>query len=350
MKSNIFSTVRLLGSGHELQKSDSNIVSKTLKTLLAIIALATTILSCSKDDDAPTPVAPEKTVYIAGFEKITGKQYATLWKNGVATKLTDGTKIAEAVKVVVSGSDVYVLGKDGTDYKVWKNGTPLYTLVSCTIAEGLYISGNDVYVSGNYDNFAKYWKNNTQENISDGVYPCRARDIILVNNIVHIVGEEIKSIAIRIAKLWKRSSPSASIDLSPADKVGSATNISNIGNTTYISGREDGFGKIWKDESNSFTTPNTGTLYSVFCSGADVYALGVGFETYGIQIYKNKNSSALPDNFEGNSIFVSESDVYVLGLFVNGADDQPAISKNGTVTKYGDISGNVKMNSLFVVK
>ena len=58
MKSKIFSTVRLSGSGHELQKSDSYIVSKTLKTILAIVALATTIFSCSKSDDATAVVVP----------------------------------------------------------------------------------------------------------------------------------------------------------------------------------------------------------------------------------------------------------------------------------------------------
>jgi hypothetical protein len=324
-------------------------IKTIFKTTIAIFAIATSLISCSKDDDA-APAAPEKTVYIAGYEKITGKQYATIWKNGVAAILTDGTKSAEALKVVVSGSDVYVLGKDGADYKVWKNGTPLYTLVSCTVAEGLYVSGNDVYVSGNYDNFAKYWKNNTQENISDGVYPCRGRDIILVNNIVHVVGEEIKSIAVRIAKLWKRGSAPESIDLSPADKVDTANNIFYNGTNVYISGTVGYYGKIWKDEISSFTTPNTGSLFSVFCSENDVYALGSGFETYGTQIYKNKNSIALPNNFDGKSIFVSETDIYVLGSFETGSNEQPALSKNGTVTKFGDDSGRIQMKSIFVVK
>ncbi len=323
---------------------------KTLKNTIAILAFATALFSCSNDDDnnTPAPVAPEKTVYIAGSENITGKTYATIWKNGVPTKLTDGSKLGRALKVVASGSDIYVLASDGPDYNVYKNGIKLYSLVDCTKAEGLYVLGNDVYVSGNYDNFVKYWKNNTQENLSDGVYPCKGKDITLKNNVPYVVGSEIQAIGIRIAKLWKKGSPF--VELSPVDKVATANAIYNDGTNIYISGQQEDFGKIWKDEVSSFTTPNVGSLFSVFVSGSDVYALGTGFETYGIKLYKNKNTTNLPDNFEGNSLFVSDADVYVLGTVVLGADDQPALSKNGTITKYGDIFNNVIMKSMCVVK
>jgi hypothetical protein len=64
-------------------------------------------------------------VYIAGYQysgtkttvnnsggttSIIGRNIAKLWKNGMATSFTDGTKEASANSVFVSGSDVYVVG------------------------------------------------------------------------------------------------------------------------------------------------------------------------------------------------------------------------------------------------
>ena len=68
-------------------------------------------------------------VYVAGYGSQAGldaNRVATLWKNGVATRLTDGTWEAYARSVAVSGGDVYATGYeyDGAHYiaKVWKNG------------------------------------------------------------------------------------------------------------------------------------------------------------------------------------------------------------------------------------
>jgi hypothetical protein len=59
----------------------------------------------------------------------TGNDIATLWKNGSAAYLSDGTQKAGAESVAISGSDVYISGYQfsGTtnQYAVnlWKNGT-----------------------------------------------------------------------------------------------------------------------------------------------------------------------------------------------------------------------------------
>ncbi|MEJ7675202.1 MAG: hypothetical protein WKF59_21480 [Chitinophagaceae bacterium] len=61
---------------------------------------------------------------------ITGSKYvAKVWKNGVATSLTNGSADEFASSVYVSGTDVYVAGYEsdvsgfGIDVaKVWKNG------------------------------------------------------------------------------------------------------------------------------------------------------------------------------------------------------------------------------------
>ncbi len=64
---------------------------------------------------------------MVGAEYNGTKNVAKLWKNGIATSLSDGTQNSYAFSVFMSGSDVYVAGKEfnGTNYvaKLWKNGT-----------------------------------------------------------------------------------------------------------------------------------------------------------------------------------------------------------------------------------
>ncbi len=97
------------------------------------------------------------TVYVVGSEKRgTLHDVATVWKDGVATPLTDGSRYAWALSVAISGSDVYVAG---TEYAgtaglriamVWKNGvpTPLTDGSKDARALSVTISGRDVYVAG----------------------------------------------------------------------------------------------------------------------------------------------------------------------------------------------------------
>ena len=59
-------------------------------------------------------------VYVAGHYG----NYAKVWKNGIATDLSDGTELAEARSVFVSGSDVYVAGNIFKQGILWKNGVP----------------------------------------------------------------------------------------------------------------------------------------------------------------------------------------------------------------------------------
>jgi len=70
----------------------------------------------------------------------------------------------------VSGSDVYVAGRDGVPGKYWKNGAGNLLNVpnasfSATPAS-MYVTGTDVYVAGSYRNLAKYWKNGTMVDLT----------------------------------------------------------------------------------------------------------------------------------------------------------------------------------------
>jgi hypothetical protein len=72
-------------------------------------------------------------VYVVGDKYITqnGPSKGMLWKNGIATNLTNGTTIAKASSVYVTGNDVYVCGYEinqvgayRSNGKIWKNGVP----------------------------------------------------------------------------------------------------------------------------------------------------------------------------------------------------------------------------------
>lgn len=101
------------------------------KKLLPIALLAVTSLlfmQCRKNkNEVPAPVVP-KIVYAAGNQYIGNHNVATIWKDNVATTLTNGTFNASGNSVFVPSTDVYVTGYEEnvariTVAKLWKNGT-----------------------------------------------------------------------------------------------------------------------------------------------------------------------------------------------------------------------------------
>lgn len=121
-------------------------------------------------------------VYVAGYEDI-GTNIATVWKNGTAATLTDGTHYAQANSVFVTGSNVYAAGyeSNGTYFigKVWENGIATALIAGMNVnVNSIFVSGSDVYVSGSeedgkdmggYNNsVAKVWKNGIATALTDG--------------------------------------------------------------------------------------------------------------------------------------------------------------------------------------
>ncbi len=132
-------------------------------------------------------------VYVVGFEQVPpGVNIATVWKNGIATRLTNGSFGATAQDIVVSGADVYVVGSEGNNVlpglsrqvaKMWKNGVPtsLTNGVFNAIANKIVLVGADIYIGGYEDvqqpnfqsnNFTsssvKVWKNGIPTTYTDG--------------------------------------------------------------------------------------------------------------------------------------------------------------------------------------
>src|SRR6185312_11603193 len=147
-----------------------------MRSLYLGFALITGLLfaSCSKSSQQPAPPAPAPAVYVAGYEvNSSNNEVATLWKNGVATRLADGTHGSVANAVFVKGTDIYVAGSENGIAKVWKNGvaTNLTDGTSVPFIESVYVNGNDVYVAGSLSDkqvqgfTAILWKNGLATNL-----------------------------------------------------------------------------------------------------------------------------------------------------------------------------------------
>src|SRR5690606_6930778 len=144
-----------------LPKQIKIINNMTMKNLLKInnhllgllVLCAISFTSCSKDDDPAPPKEKEVDVYVVGAVG-EGKDIAKLWKSGVATNLSDGSRHTYARAVYVSGTDVYVAGYEINGSKnvakLWKNGiaTNLTDGTKTAVVNSVYVSLTDVYVAG----------------------------------------------------------------------------------------------------------------------------------------------------------------------------------------------------------
>lgn len=69
--------------------------------------------SCGKENVPDEPVVPMKAVvYAVGQEIVPGAgfYYASIWKDGVRTRLSDGTYDAFCNGVYADGDNVYIVG------------------------------------------------------------------------------------------------------------------------------------------------------------------------------------------------------------------------------------------------
>lgn len=220
-------------------------------------------------------------VYVVGFEKNEqNRSVATLWLNGEAQYLTDGTTDAEAHAVFVSGNDVYVTGYEYdstlpmTFLKLWKNGVAQnLTNARYANASSVFVSDSDIYVAGFEDNvrtpsIVKLWKNGIAQNVCEN--GGNAHSVFVSDSDVYIAG--------------------------------------NTWNPVF-----------WKNGEKQVLSECSGEACSVFVSGNDVYV--AGFENRDLHIetafvWKNGEKHILNDDEKynvANSIFVYENDVYVAG-------------------------------------
>lgn len=190
--------------------------TKLIKNLVLYIAAFFMFVSCSKKDITPDPVATIPDIYVAGLESNGTRTIAKIWKNGVATSLTDGTESAGAISVYVSGTYVYAAGdvlKNGKQVPtIWKNGvaTALSDGTFRAYLTSMFVLGIDVYVTGNVNkggNFiATVWKNGTATSLTDGTSFAEATSVFVSGSDVYVGGSEATSTA-RVPRIWKNGVP-----------------------------------------------------------------------------------------------------------------------------------------------
>ena len=112
-------------------------------------------------------------LYSAGYFVDSTASFAGYYKNGILTRLTDGSKDAATNSIYVVGNDVYAAGFIGALPVYWKNG--LATTLSSNVlssAWSIFVSGSDVYVGGSdlppNSDYGVIWKNGSEDRLSNG--------------------------------------------------------------------------------------------------------------------------------------------------------------------------------------
>ena len=227
--------------------------------------VATSLTNGSNNAETNSVYVLGTDVYGAGYEISGTKKVAKVWKNGVATSLTNGSNDAAANSVYVSGTDVYVAGYEYTGTKsvakIWKNGVAT-TLAAIGSANSVYVSGIDVYVAGYGGSVAIVWKNGVATSLTNGSNNAQAYSVYVSGTDVYVAGGENGTNSI-IAKVWKNGiSTSLSGD-------GLAYSVYVSGTDVYVAGYEDFFNPVATVWKNGVAIPltsgsNYGIAYSIF--------------------------------------------------------------------------------------
>lgn len=234
---------------------------------------------------------------------------AVVWKNGVETRLTDGSTWAVAMAVAVSGTDVYVAGADEERATLWKNGKPA-TLGPRGVpswARAVALAGDDVLVAGNAwsgaggNGVAMIWKNGRGTALTDGAFEACAIGIAVAGKDVYVAGYESNG-RVRVAKVWKNGK--ALPPLSDGRREAEAEAVAVDGATVVAAGYE-AVGKTAKAGEGTVDIPLP--VATVWKNGAPT-RLGDGSRCSwahavsgsGVETYVAGEESTAP-GFEGNT-------------------------------------------------
>lgn len=299
-----------------------------LINLLAIIVL----IGCKKDDTELT----NPSIYITGtaIDNVTQKAFATLWKNGVATTLTNGERFATAADITISNSDIYIAGLEWDENhdaipKIWKNGEELYTLYKTYIPFAIAVIGSDVYVAGGWqsDLGTKVWKNGIEIIYLETLY---GKSMVVNGNDIYLTGYEYDyDKSMYIAKVFKNGTVLYTLNETPIKAVNTHTwELAIYDNNIYVAGYEinnngNAVAKVWKNGILLYTLSD-GTKYevaqSLSISGNDVYVAGYEGDYVNSSTAKVwKNGKTLYNLTDGAgdahvcNISIVGNDVYVAG-------------------------------------
>jgi len=293
---------------------------KTIKKL-SILIIIFCILSCSSNDSSneDETKATVKDIYVCGLEQrsSTGKYIATVWKNGVASSLTDGTNDAIANDITVSGNDVYVVGYEenvnGAQVaRLWKNGVQVdFVNTPRSAADFVEVSGNEVYIIGllyeNNSNVQKIWKNGIASTLQGDT-----RSMAVNNNDVYTVGIQDGN-----ARVWTNGAVSS---LTNGYSSSGAYDVEIKNNDVYIVGAEKignaSVARLWKNgvASNLSDGKISTTALNISITGKDVYVSGYESTSsqFNSKVWKNGEVIWYKENFKMNDLQAVGQDFYLL--------------------------------------
>ncbi|MBN8650588.1 MAG: hypothetical protein J0L67_04135 [Cytophagales bacterium] len=346
------------------KKSSTSYFKKLTTGLNILVVLASCCLLSSCLLNVEEPDVPE--VYVAGYERSTTAQtedQATLWKNGSAIRLTDGTRQARAYAVTVSAGDVYVAGfeRNGSNTpvaKYWKNGTAVSLTNGAwsSWATGIAIAGADVYVSGYTTGFgsnvALVWKNGTAQELTDGTHEARVESMYVSETAVYVAGWEYNS-SVPVAKYWKNGNE---VLLSDGVVPSMAQSVVVSGEDVYVSGSENGVATVWKNGTAQRigTTGRSTVAFALALANNDIHAVGGDRTDFDIPHYwKNGVQTTLPTSYPSvvRSIFLVDNKIYAAGGgWAGGGRSSAQIWENGTSVRLTGGSQDADAYSIYVTR
>ena len=171
-------------------------------------------------------------VYVVGIDGDYG--YATVWKNGVAQRLSDTPSRAQAV--AVSGDDVFVAGcVTGLGATVWRNGVVEVISASANCLSGIAVSGGDMYVVGDEGPDPVLWTNGVAQVLPhDPIGFAHAAAVAVSGGDVYVAGVATAATSLTgIATLWKNG---VAIALSDGSTYAAANAVSVDEGDVYVAG------------------------------------------------------------------------------------------------------------------
>lgn len=352
---------------------------KTIHMIVLTTAIVFLSVSCDKNEPKPEPVT-EPVIYVAGYEKIGMNSFPVFWKDGEKTQLPCNSVCSKTSSIFVSGEDIYIVGNEleNSNYigKIWKNG------VATILSNGgntnnsyspfsIYVDGSDVYVAGvesGEKQIAILWKNGEIFQTYPSLLSSEANSVFVSNGVVYAVGYKQNSLK-KTASLWKDGEVTS---LSNLNNHANAKSLFVTGNIVYVAGYQfDSNGKsiayVWMVDANSVVTPISlsngdydAQASSIFVSGADVYVAGYEFDGGKniARLWKNNVLVELPLNESisdysiAESVYVLNNDVFVVGYGYNYSSNQHVaiMWKNGVITNLSTANNTETFASSVFVK
>ncbi len=211
-------------------------------------------------------------VYVVGIEGDYG--YATVWKNGVAQRLSDAPSRAQAV--AVAGDDVFVAGcVTGLGATVWRNGTVEVISASASCLSGIAVSAGDVYVVGDEGFDPVLWTNGVAQALPhDATSPAHAAAVAVSGGDVYVAGVADDPTSLTgVATLWKNGVP---IALSDGSAYAAANAVAVDGGDVYVAGIAVSGGRqvatLWRN--GVAQALGDGVANAVAAEGGDVFVAG----------------------------------------------------------------------------